>query len=333
MGRNGSYNGEVGGEDEDDLGLNSRALEVANELIEGADWMQAAVHEIAGATVVDCGIDARGGIAAGHLLVEACMADMGGASIRMDRLAGRPCPVVEVQTESPVFACLLSQYAGWKVQEKKFFAMTSGPIRALVADEKLFETFDYAEHSDVAVAVMETSELPPASVVRKLAKSADVDPENLVVLAAPTASLCGSIQVVARSVETCIHKLLHLEFDVRSIKESMGRAYLPPIPKDDLVAIGRTNDSILFGAEVMLWVDCDDAAIEEVGPKLPASASKDYGRPFAEVFKNAGGDFYEIDPLLFSPALVFVNNLRTGSAFQFGKTDYDLLAESFYGVK
>ena len=68
MGSNGSYNGEIGGDDADDLELNSRALEVVNELIEGADWMQIGVHEIAGATVLDCGIDAYGGIAAGHLI-------------------------------------------------------------------------------------------------------------------------------------------------------------------------------------------------------------------------------------------------------------------------
>jgi methenyltetrahydromethanopterin cyclohydrolase len=331
MGSNGSYNGTLGGDDEDDLGLNSRALEVANEIIEGSDWMQLAVHETAGATVVDCGVDVFGGIAAGHLLVEACMADMGGASIRLDRLAGRPCPIVEVQTESPVYACLLSQYAGWKVHEKKFFAMTSGPIRALVADEKLYEQFGYTEHSEVAVAIMEANELPPATVVRKLAKSADVDLENLIILVAPTASLCGSVQVVARSVETCVHKLLHLDFDVKKIKEAVGRAYLPPVPKDDLTAVGRTNDSILFGGEVILWVDADDDELKEVGTKLPASASKDYGKPFVEVFKNAGNDFYAIDPLLFSPALVFINNLRTGSSFTFGKTDLDLLAGSFYG--
>jgi methenyltetrahydromethanopterin cyclohydrolase len=331
MGSNGSYNGEIGGDDEDDLGLNSRALEVVNELIEGADWMQVGVHEIAGATVLDCGIESFGGIAAGHLIAEACMADMGGASIRLDRLGGRPCPVVEVQTESPIYACLLSQYAGWKVHEKRFFAMTSGPIRALVGDEKVFEEFEYEEHSEVAVAIMEAPQLPPETVVRKLAKSADVDPENLTILVAPTASLCGSIQVTARSVETCIHKLHELGFDVRTIKESCGRAFLPPIPKDDLTAIGRTNDSILLGAEVSLWVDADDEAIEAVGSKLPASASSAYGKPFAEILSQAGGDFYQIDPLLFSPALVFINNLRTGSSFMYGKTDFDLLAKSFFG--
>jgi len=331
MGSNGSYNGEISGDDEDDLGLNSRALEVVNELIEGADWMQVGVHEIAGATVLDCGVDAFGGIAAGHLIAEACMADMGGASIRLDRLAGRPCPVVEVQTESPVHACLLSQYAGWKVHEKRFFAMTSGPIRALVGDEKVFEEFGYTEQSEVAVAIMEAPQLPPETVIRKLAKSADIDVENLTVLIAPTASICGSIQVTARSIETCIHKLHELHFDVRTIKESCGRAFLPPIPKDDLTAIGRTNDSILLGAEVVLWVDAEDADVEAVGPKLPASSSSAYGRPFTEILAQAGGDFYQIDPLLFSPVLVLINNLRTGSTYSFGKTDFELLAKSFYG--
>lgn len=331
MGTNGSYNGEFGAGDDDDLALNSRAMEVVNDLLEGADWMQVGVHEIAGAGVIDCGVEAFGGVAAGILVAEACMADMGGASIRLDRLGGRPCPIVEVQTESPLYACLLSQYAGWKVHEKRFFAMTSGPIRALVGDEKVFTEFDYEETSEVAVAIMESPQLPPESVVKKLAKSADVDSENLTILVAPTASLCGSIQVTARSIETCVHKLHELGFDVRTIKESFGRAYLPPIPKDDLTAIGRTNDSILLGAEVILWVDADDGAIEAIGPKLPASASPAYGKPFTEILSQAGGDFYQIDPLLFSPALVVINNLRTGSSFMFGKTDFDLLAKSFFG--
>jgi methenyltetrahydromethanopterin cyclohydrolase len=331
MGSNGSYNGEVGGDDEDDLGLNSQALDVVNELIEGADWMQVGVHEIAGAMVVDCGVDAFGGMAAGQLVAEACLSGMGTVSIRLDRLGGRPCPIVEVHTEAPIHACLLSQYAGWRVHEKRFFAMTSGPIRALVGDEKIFDEFGYTERSDVAVAVMESPQLPPESVVRKLAKSADVDIENLTILVAPTASLCGSIQVTARSVETCVHKLHELGFDLGTIKESYGRAYLPPIPKDDLTAIGRTNDSILLGAEVLLWVDADDDELKAVGEKLPASASPAYGRPFAEILAQAGGDFYQIDPLLFSPAFVLVNNLRTGTTFNFGKTDFDLLAKSFYG--
>ncbi len=118
-----------------------------------------------------------------------------------------------------------------------------------------------------------------------------------------------------------MHKLHTLKFDVRTIRSGIGSAFLPPIPKDDLVAIGRTNDSILYGGEVFLWVDTTDEAIEAVGPKLPSSASNDYGTSFLEIFHRYGGDFYKIDPMLFSPAMVTINNLATGSIFEFGKTE------------
>ena len=149
---------------------------------------------------------------------------------------------------------------------------------------------------------------------------------------APTSSLAGTIQVVARSLETALHKLHELKFDVRTIRSATGAAFLPPVPRKDLEALGRTNDSILLGGEVCLWVESDDDVLRELGAKLPASASKDYGRPFAEIFAAAGNDFYKIDPLLFSPGLVFINNLATGSSFVFGKTDHELLRKSFFGA-
>jgi methenyltetrahydromethanopterin cyclohydrolase len=314
-----------------DLQLNERAMEVANELIEQADDVNIVVHNVGESVVLDCGVETPGSLRSGSYMASACLADMGGVDIRADRLAGRPCPRVEVEIDAPVAACLLSQYAGWKVAHKKFFAMTSGPIRALVAEEPLFEQLDYREESEVAVAVMETRKLPSKAVIDLLVKASKVEADQLVVLAAPTASLAGGVQVVARSVETCLHKLFELGFDVTKIRSATGAAYLPPVPKDDLVAIGRTNDSILYGAEVCLWVECEDAEITDVGARLPAAASSDYGRPFSEVFQKAGGDFYKIDPMLFSPALVFINNLTTGNTFLFGKTDYDLLSRSFYG--
>jgi methenyltetrahydromethanopterin cyclohydrolase len=152
----------------------------------------------------------------------------------------------------------------------------------------------------------------------------------LILLVARTASIAGTYQVVARSVEACLHKLHELGFDVMTIRSGIGSAFLPPVPKDDLTAIGRTNDSILYGGEVMLWVDAEDDEIQKVGAKLPSSASPDYGEPFVEIFKRYGGDFYKIDPMLFSPARVAINNLKTGSYFSFGKVDGPLVARSFF---
>jgi methenyltetrahydromethanopterin cyclohydrolase len=42
------------------------------------------------------------------------------------------------------------------------------------------------------------------------------------------------------------------------------------------------------------------AAAEELAEKLPSGTSRDYGRPFAEIFKAYKGDFYKIDGSLFA---------------------------------
>jgi methenyltetrahydromethanopterin cyclohydrolase len=328
--QNGHSNGSVGPAD-GDLQLNERALEVAHELLDAEDGYNIVVREVGQVNVIDVGVETPGSLMAGRYVAEICMSDLGGCSVQLDRLAGRPCPRVTVDTESPTAACLLSQYAGWKIVDKGFFAMGSGPIRALVGEEELFRKLQYREASEVGVLVLETSTLPNAAVIKKIASAAHIKRDGLIVVAARTASITGSFQVVARSVETCMHKLFELGFEVDRVRSAFGSAYLPPIPNDDLVAIGRTNDSILYGAEVCLWVDCDDEAIRAVGDRLPAKASADYGRPFAEIFDRAGGDFYKIDPLLFSPALVFVNNLRTGSTFAYGEVNHELLAKSFFG--
>ncbi|EEF24046.1 conserved hypothetical protein [Ricinus communis] len=93
--------------------------------------------------------------------------------------------------------------------------------------------------------------------------------------------------------------------------------------------MGRTNDAILFGGFVQLFVNTDDAAAEQLAQQLPSSSSKDYGRPFAEVFKAVNMDFYQIDPMLFSPAKVSVTNLKSGKTFFAGKFNEELLNQSF----
>ncbi|MBI1312819.1 methenyltetrahydromethanopterin cyclohydrolase [bacterium] len=279
-----------------------------------------------GACVFDTGINARGGIDAGRLLAELCFSGLGTTQIGVD-VDGNPS--VQVVTDAPVAACLQSQYAGWKISVDKYFAMGSGPMRALAAREELFEKLPIDEQSDVAVGVLEAGQLPDDSVTSYIAERCGISPEKLTLLVAPTASLAGTIQVVARSVETAMHKLFELGFDVRRVRSGFGTAPLPPVAKDDLAGIGRTNDAILYGGRVTLWVDGDDDSLKEIGPQVPSSAAECHGRPFLQIFKEAGYDFYRIDPLLFSPAEITFHNLETGNAFRFGQREPDVLRESF----
>jgi methenyltetrahydromethanopterin cyclohydrolase len=114
------------------------------------------------------------------------------------------------------------------------------------------------------------------------------------------------------------------------VVSGFGSAPLPPVAKDEITAIGRTNDAILYGGRVVLWVNADDDQLKEIGRKVPSSASLDHGAPFAEIFKRYNHDFYKIDRLLFSPAQVVFCNLRSGMSHDFGEVLPDVLTRSFF---
>jgi methenyltetrahydromethanopterin cyclohydrolase len=145
---------------------------------------------------------------------------------------------------------------------------------------------------------------------------------------APTASVAGGVQIAARILETGLHKMDTLGFDVKRIVSGMGTAPLPPVAKNDLRAIGRTNDCILYGGQARYVVRADDAELAELVPRIPAAASKDYGTPFYDIFKRYEGDFYKIDPLLFSPAEVWLTSLQSGKTYHAGRLNPGVLRAS-----
>ena len=320
--------------------LNAGALEIVAELLARSDALGVACHTVAdGVRVVDCGVKAAGSIDAGVLLARAAMAGLG--TVRVEDRGRSPeqfahawpgCewPIVAVESEQPLAACLASQYAGWKVSTPNYFAMASGPIRAAIGREDLYDDIGMRERADAVVGLLETAKLPPDDVCLSLAADAGVAPDKLVLLVARTASTAGTLQVIARSLETALHKLHDLHFDLRRIRSGSGRAPLAPVPrKDDLVAIGRTNDAILYGGHVVLEVTGDDASLLDIGPRMVSRASADYGSPFCTLFERAGRDFYSLDPALFAPALVDLINIDTGRRHRFGGIAPEIVAKSF----
>jgi methenyltetrahydromethanopterin cyclohydrolase len=308
--------------------MNDRANAVADELERNATARRVAVSRVAGARVIDCGGAVTGSLAAGLAMARACLADLADVGYVPCPLPEVDGPAVQVATDDPVRACLASQYAGWQVQVGKFFAMGSGPMRALAAREELFGHIPGKEEARVAVGVLETRNHPTEEVVAHLVSKLPQTAESLTLLVAPASSLAGTAQVVARSVETALHKLHELKFDVNQVVSGYGVAPLPPVAADELAAIGRTNDAILYGGKVTLWVRADDEILDVIGPRVPSSSSKDHGEPFAELFKRYG-DFYKIDPLLFSPAEVEFRNLKTGRCHRFGRCEPGLVRRSF----
>jgi len=309
--------------------LNPAAVRLANQMEEQAAAIGVRVTRLPGGTrIIDAGIEAPGSFAAGRLYAEATLGGLGRIDIAARSLGPAVLPEARVTVEAPLVACLGSQYAGWKVSVGRFFAMGSGPARAIAAAEPLFERFALRARPEPTILLLEVDRLPGAEVADLVAQRCGVAPEDLTLVAAPTGSLTGCTQVAARSVETALHKLMELGFDVGSIVAGCGACPIAPGIPDTLQAIGRTNDAMLYGADVSLWVLAEDAAIEAVLERVPSCASREHGRLFCDLFREHG-DFYSIDPLLFSPARVTLVNAATGRVFSAGRLDEPTLLRSF----
>jgi len=296
-----------------------------------ASALRIAVHPLAcGTKVLDCGIKTPGGLQAGLALARICLAGQAEVSLAPGEVSGIGCPQIQVASDNPIVACMASQYAGWQISVGKFFAMGSGPMRAAYGKEDVFEHIPGKEQSPVAVGCLESRKVPDDAVAEHIATALGIPAGKVTLLAAPASSIAGAVQVVARSIETALHKLHELKFDLNQVLSGFGSAPLPPIAKDQLTAIGRTNDAILYGGRVTLWVNAEDDVIREIGAQVPASASPDYGEPFAAIFDRYEQDFYKIDPMLFSPAEIVFCNLKTGRSFAFGRTRDEVLLKSFF---
>ena len=326
--------------------LNERAHELANAMAADTDRLGIAVHTLpCGTRIIDCGVKATGSVEAGVRLAEVCTAGLAIVDVLPEK-GGRtypgggffdPSPLYQflgtkyvfVNSDNPVAACMASQYAGWKITGKDFFAMGSGPMRAAAGEEELFNAIDHREKAERCVGVLECSQMPTEEACLDIAEKCGISPNQLTLLIARTSSAAGTLQIVARSLETALHKLHELGFDLSLIQSGFGVAPLPPLADDDITAIGWTNDAILYGGWVGLFVTADEELIKNVGPRVPSSASPDFGRPFGEIFKSYGGDFYAIDPMLFSPAQIGFVNTDHFHDMQYGRLAPEVLVASF----
>jgi methenyltetrahydromethanopterin cyclohydrolase len=121
-----------------------------------------------------------------------------------------------------------------------------------------------------------------------------------------------------------------LGFDVRRVLSASGTAPMPPVARSDVRAIGRTNDCVLYGGQARYTVRAADDELARLAERLPASSSPDYGTPFDEIFERYDHDFYRIDPLLFSPAEVWLTSVTSGRTFHAGGVNVDVLKRSLY---
>jgi methenyltetrahydromethanopterin cyclohydrolase len=316
-----------------DLRMNERAWMLADAAAARAEEMRLGVSTLpGGARVLDAGVDVAGGFAAGRLLARLCMGGLGAIDYVSLTIGDETWPGVQVWTDHPAECCMASQYAGWAINPEGFFAMGSGPLRAKARVEKeLFSKLGYLEDGQRGVLVLEGRMLPTDAVAEWVARKAGIAPAQITFAVAPTASLAGGVQIVARIIETGLHKMETLGFDVTRVVSAMGTAPLPPVAKNDMRAIGRTNDCVLYGGRARYTVRADDEKLAHLAERLPSSSSADYGTPFVEIFRRYDNDFYKIDPMLFSPAEVWLTSAITGRTFHAGRLNPAVLGASLLG--
>ena len=319
--------------------VNKLTQPLVRYLIDNAGALRLGVEQLKnGCTIIDAGIKVPGGIEAGRIIAEICMGGLGKVSISQRAYTANWPLSVNVYSSNPVLSCLGSQYAGWSLSHEKYYALGSGPARAMATKlkegkkepvEELYKELAYQDANDTAALVIENDAVPPLEIIEKVAAACNIAPAKLTIIVTPTSSLAGCVQVVSRVLEVAMHKAHALHFPLENIIDGSGSAPIcPPHPKF-VKAMGRTNDAILFAGQVHLFVKGTDEAAQKLANDLPSSTSKDYGKPFAEIFKQYEYDFFKIDAMLFSPASVIVTAVESGNSFRAGKLDDALLDQSF----
>ena len=314
--------------------LNARAEALCLQAETLAGELDIAVkHYPNGSKVLDFGHDRLGTNGAGVLLAKICMADLADVKVtKSEVLADRALNAVEVATEHPLEACIAAQYAGWPFTTESYFAMCSGPARIVRGEEPILLEYSLLHQSEQLVAVFESNKLPEEDELVSFAEDCGrpVDAEsNVSICVATTSSLPGTIQIVSRSVETAMHKLHELEFDLRCVTRATGTAPIPPFVDDEYKAMGWTNDAILYGAEVTLWIKGYDGDIAQLVQKVPSRSAADFGESFLTIFERYNRDFYAVDRLLFSPAKVTLIDAESGESFAAGEIRPDILTRTF----
>ncbi|WP_435063250.1 methenyltetrahydromethanopterin cyclohydrolase [Halobaculum sp. EA56] len=306
--------------------LNRMAVELVDEALDFADELNVAGYELdSGATVIDFGVEADGGLEAGLLLAEIQTAGLATLQTRMGRVDGSPTPYVELTTDHPGIALLGCQKAGWELDVGEFAGLGSGPARALVGEEREYQALGYYDEFDLTVLCVESAVLPDDAVVEHVAEKANVNEGAVYLPTTALGSTAGSVTAAARAAELAVFRLFELGYDPQDVQSAAGSAPVAPVSYDETEAMGRTNDALAYGGEAHLTVATDDPDVFE---QLPSSAADEYGRPFSAVFADADYDFYEVDESVFAPAAVTVDVLD-GPTYALGGTHEDLLAESF----
>jgi methenyltetrahydromethanopterin cyclohydrolase len=307
--------------------LNRMATELIDEAIDFADELTVEVHTLPGdGVVLDFGVEVPGAIEAGLLLAEIQTAGLATVQTGVDDVAGAPFSHVELATDQPALALLGAGKAGWELSTEGFEGLGSGPARALVGAEEIFERIEYQEEFDFAVLALEAATLPGEPAAKQVAERAGVPESGVFLPTYASASITGSVVGASRAAELAVYRLFELGYDPMDVLSVSGSAPIAPVGESETDAMAATNDAVAYGGRVHLVVDEPFDRFDE----LASTASDQYGTPFAEIFERVDYEYGTLDRSLFAPATVTVDVVG-GETHAVGARNEAVLAES-YGV-
>ena len=310
--------------------INKNANRLVDSLIKNYEKLNLLIKRgPLGCKIVDAGVKTVGSIEAGLQISEICLGGLGKVNLIPSEKYKNSSYFLSVFASKPVLACLGSQYAGWSLSSQNFFSLGSGPVRSIAQKEEIFKELNYTDKGNKTSIILEVDQYPPAEIVKKISEDTKIKSSEITFILTPTTSIAGNIQVVARVLEVAIHKIHELKFPLEKIVHGIGHAPLPPLARNFVSGMGRTNDSIIYGGIVQLFMKGSDVELKKLAKDLPSQNSKDYGKPFEAIFEKYKRDFYKIDGLLFSPAQVIINSLESGKTYSYGKVNKKLIELSF----
>lgn len=314
--------------------INQLAARVVKEIIAREDEIGVKVIKLScGTTLIDMGLQAKGSYEAGLLFTRASLGDMANVHLGTWKLdEDYSFGSVELFVTEPLIACLGSQIAGWQLGKGEFATIGSGPARAqaVVPGDIYLDMTPYRDQYSEVVLCIQDIRYPDDVIALEVARACKVPPEKVTLLLAPSASIVGSIQVAARMVEQVCHKMHEKGFQVSKVVTARGVAPIAPLVRDEVKAIGRINDAILYGGETEFWVDAEDEEIATLVTRLVSKTSSPYYPAlFGEVFEKSGRDFYKIDHDFHSIAKIQIHNVKTGACFAAGEINRDVIRKSF----
>lgn len=314
--------------------INDEALEIISPILDAPEHYQAKIIKSdIGATIIDMGLSVDGSWRGGKLWVLAAHGGMADVNYGRMSILDLELPTVDVMVDDPMLSVVACQAGAWKLGKGEFSPVGSGPARLKARADRFARLVEYEDPSNHALLQLQMNRLPDDATLQFVADACGIPASNLVVMVAPSASIVGTIQVVGRSFEQAIISLgRNTDFDLSTCAYGYGRAPIPPVINDEVLAMGRINDALVYGSFTSMWVRYpDDDELRQITNNMSFSnqAGEDYGKGYAEIYDTYGRSLFNIPARLDSPAKIMMTNLLTGKVTIAGRIDEKQLYDSF----